>query len=76
MFYEPNDPFLEMKRKQFCRFKNTLQFSIYEKISFFIISKYSPLSGAKKFIKINHNKLEEIYLPEVFSNFFILLFQN
>ena len=42
-----------------------VKFSIYEKISFFIISKYSTLSGAKKFIKINDNELEETILPEI-----------
>ena len=49
----------------FCRSENTLQFLIYENIYFFIMSKYFPLSDAKKFIKID-NKLEETILPKIF----------
>ena len=40
-------------------------------MSFFIIRKYSLPSGAKKFIKINNNKLEETILPHIFFWFFI-----
>ena len=46
--------------------QKTLQFSIYEKISVFIMNKYSPLSATEKLIKINNNKLEEIISPEFF----------
>ena len=67
MFCEPKEPFPEIKtKKKICRSKNTLQFLIYEKICFFIIIKYSPLSGAKNFIKINNNELEKTISPEIF----------
>ena len=42
------------------------------KSTFFIINKYSPLSGAKNFLKLNNNNLEETILPEIFICFFIL----
>ena len=36
------------------------------KKNLFIVNKYSPLSGAKKLIKINNNELEKIISPEIF----------
>ena len=38
-------------KKKFYRSKKTLQFSIYEKISFFILNKYSPLNVLKNLLK-------------------------
>ena len=45
---------------------------MYEKISFFIINKCSPLCDAKNFLKIDNNKLKETVLLEIFIRFFIL----
>ena len=72
MFCKPKEPFLEIKsKKSFVDPKIYYNFPIYEKISFFIINKYFPLSGTKKLIKINNNELEEIISPEIFIKFFI-----
>ena len=35
----------------------TMQFSIYKKMSFFVINKYCPLIGSKILIRINNNNL-------------------
>ena len=73
MFCEPTEPFPEIERKKnFCRYRIKLQLLMYEKISFFIINKYSQLSDAKNFLEINNNKLEETVLSKIFIRFFIL----
>ena len=68
MVSELKEPFPEIKRKKnFCRYKITLQFLMYEKISFFNVN--SPLSDAKKFLKMNNDKFEETVLSEFFICF-------
>ena len=49
-------------------------FQFMKKI-FFIVNKYSPLSGAKKFIKIINNESEEIILPQTLARFLLILIQ-
>ena len=73
MFCEPKEPFPKIDRKKsFFRYRITLQFLMYEKISFFIINKYYPLSDAKNFLKINNDKFKVTVLWEIFIVFFIL----